>query len=80
MVDLKHKYALLENGVIEPLHYPWGELRAAYYSFEDDKFYLDHDVWGTFMGYKCVAYRHDEILATSDCMDELEVLFDGEKT
>lgn len=80
MIDLRHKYALLENGSIEPLHYSSGELRSAYHSFEDGKFYLDHDVYGTFMGCRCIAYRHDEILATSDSKDELEVFRDGQTT
>lgn len=72
MIDLNHKYALLENGTIEPLYYSWGEMRTSYKG-EDGNYYLDHDVWLSMPGFRrCCAYRHDEIVKTSNDRKELE--------
>ena len=69
-ISLSHKFALLETGEVEPLFYEDGDPRQAYE--EDGKFYLDHDVYGTFMGHLCCVYRHDEIVKTSNDRKELE--------
>lgn len=71
VISLNHKYALLENGTIEPLFYSDGEPRMAYQG-EDGKHYLDHDVWGEFMGRRACFYCRHEIIKTSDDRDELE--------
>ena len=65
MVDLSKKYALLESGEIEPLQYEDGEPRNAYKD-EDGKYYLDHDAYFSIGQLHCMAYRHDEIVKTSD--------------
>lgn len=70
MIDLSHKFALLEDGKIEPLFYGDGEPRQAYE--EDGKFYLDHDVWFEFGGGMYQAYMHSEIVRTADSTEELE--------
>lgn len=70
MINLRHKFALLANGTIEPLYYSDGDMRMAYQ--EDGKYYLDHDVWGDFMGHRCCAFRHDEIVRTANSREELE--------
>lgn len=65
MIDLSKKYALLENGDIEPLQYEDGTQRNAYRDL-DGLYYLDHDACfeiGTMFGY---AYLHDRIVKTSD--------------
>ena len=70
MIDLRHKFALLANGTIEPLYY-YGEMRMAYQ--EDGKYYLDHDVWFSLPGFRrCCAYRHDEIVRTANSREDLE--------
>ena len=65
MIDLSKKYALLESGEIEPLQYDNGEPRNAYKD-EDGKYYLDHDVCFSLGQLHGIAYRHDEIVKTSD--------------
>lgn len=70
MIDLSHKFALLEDGSVEPLFYEDGDPRQAYE--EDGKFYLDHDVWFEFGGGMCQAYMHSEIVRTADSTEELE--------
>lgn len=65
MIDLSKKYALLESGEIEPLQYDNGEPRNAYKD-EDGKYYLDHDVYFSLGQLHGIAYRHDEIVKTSD--------------
>ena len=65
MVDLSKKYALLESGEIEPLQYENGEPRNAYKD-EDGKYYLDHDAYFSIGQLHGIAYRHDEIVKTSD--------------
>lgn len=60
------KYCLLKNGTIESCYYENGELRNIYK--EDDKWYLDHDV---FLNYS-IAYCHSEIVKFSDNKKELE--------
>ena len=65
MIDLSKKYALLESGEIEPLQYDNGEPRNAYKD-EDGKYYLDHDVYFSLGQLQGIAYRHDEIVKTSD--------------
>lgn len=66
MIDLSKKYALLENGDIEPLQYEDGTQRNAYRD-SDRLYYLDHDALiefgGSMYGY---AYLHDRIVKTSD--------------
>lgn len=69
MIDLSHKFALLETGEIEPLFYEDGDPRQAYE--EDGKFYLDHDVYLEFGDGVCQMYMHHEIIATSDREGEL---------
>ena len=69
MINLLHKFALLANGTIEPLYYSDGDMRMAYK--EDGKYYLDHDVWGDFMGHRCCAFLHDEIVRTANTKEEL---------
>ena len=49
MIDVKHRYALLENGTIEPLHYSDGTLRDVYQDW-DGLWYMDHEVRGTYTG------------------------------
>lgn len=70
MIDLSHKFALLEDGKIEPLFYEDGEPRQAYQD-QNGKFYLDHDVWFEFGGGMCQAYMHSEIVRTADSTEEL---------
>jgi len=65
MIDLSKKYALLENGDIEPLQYEDCTQRNAYRDW-DGLYYLDHDIrvrFGSMFGYE---YRHDRIVNTSD--------------
>jgi len=69
MIDLSHKFALLETKEIEPLFYEDGDPRQAYE--EDGKFYLDHDAYWKFGGGVCQMYMHHEIIATSDREEEL---------
>lgn len=69
MINLNHKYALLEDGTIEPLFYEFnGEPRDAYQD-EEGKFYLDHDRW---KNRNLVVYYHHRIIATSDDEEELK--------
>lgn len=69
MIDLSHKFALLETGEIEPLFYEDGDPRQAYE--EDGKFYLDHDEYICLGDSFMLAYMHHEIIATSDREEEL---------
>lgn len=64
-IDLSEKYALLENGDIEPLQYEDCMEGNAYRDW-DGLYYLDHDArveFGSIYGY---AYLHDRIVKTSD--------------
>lgn len=79
MIDLTHKYALLEDGTIEPLYYSDGEMRMAYRD-RDELYYLDHDVWGEIFGHRAIFYHHSRILATSDIRENLEGLHHGQTT
>lgn len=76
MISLKHRYALLNDGTIEPLFYSNGETRMAYKD-EDGKFYLDHDRWGEFLGNRACFYCHHELVRTSDNREELEQEAEG---
>lgn len=73
MIDLKHKYALLENGTVEPLHNPDGSPRHAYQR-EDGKFFLGYIVDIFVNGVKGGwASRNGRIVATSDKKADLEI-------
>jgi len=78
MIDLSKKYALLENGDIEPLQYEDGTQRNAYRDW-DGLYYLDHDIrvrLGSVFGYE---YRHDRIVNTSDTSAVLSLMRKGAK-
>ena len=79
MIDVKHRYALLENGTIEPLHYSDGTLRDVYQDW-DGLWYMDHEVRGTYTGRGCIAFRHDRILSTSDNIFVLEMISHAQTT
>ena len=59
------KYALLEDGTIEPLYYSNGELRRV--EQENGAYYLYHDV---FLG-SCIAYMRHKIIKEADTKEEL---------
>ena len=69
MIDLSHRFALLETGEVEPLFYEDGDPRQAYE--EDGKFYLDHDEHICLGDRFALAYMHHEIIATSDREEDL---------
>lgn len=80
MIDLMHRYALLEDGTIEPLQYYDGEPRDAYQG-EDGLYYFDHDVWDEAANVRFnVQRKHSRILRTGNDRHELEVLTNGETT
>lgn len=82
MIDLKHKYALLEDGTVESLYYENGEPREAYQDY-DGKYYLVHDrlirINRTnrrlirINGANRIALCYSRIVATADDIKELEV-------
>lgn len=59
------KYALLEDGTIEPLYYDNDELRRV--EQENGAYYLYHDV---FKG-SCIAYYRHKIIKEADTKEEL---------
>lgn len=64
---MEHKrYALLENGSIAPLKYSDGSLR--WIEFEDDEYYLYHDVWTG----SALALCRDKIIKEADNLEELK--------
>lgn len=77
MIDLKHKYALLSDGTIEPLHYYDGEPRDAYQD-RNGIFYMDYDVFD--QERFSLQYKHSRIIRTSNKRHELEVLINGKTT
>ena len=67
MINLSNKYALLEDGTVEPLWFDETEQRTCYY--EDGVAYLDHDRWDNpYMQKRC----HSRILATANTEEELQ--------
>ena len=73
MIDLKHKYALLENGTVELLQDPGNSPRHAYQR-EDGKYFLGYTVDIFVNGIKGGwASRNDRIVATSDKKADLEI-------
>lgn len=71
MINLKHKYALLEDGTVEPLYYKNGEPREAFQD-EDGKCYLVHDRLIRINGANSIAFCHLRIIATADDIKEFE--------
>lgn len=73
MIDLRHKYALLEDGSIEPLQYYDGEPRDAYMDYNGN-YYLDHDVYDVVANVRFnILHKRSRIIRTSNDRHELEV-------
>ena len=71
MISLKHKYALLENGRIEPLRYTNGEMR--WVEKEGKTAYLCYDDYKEILGQIATVTHHKvPIVRTANTEEELK--------
>lgn len=73
MINLNHKYALLEDGSIEPLQYYDGEPRDAYMDYNGN-YYLNYDVYDVVANVRFkILHKRSQIIRTSNNRNELGV-------
>ena len=78
MIDLNHRFCLLENGSIEPLWYSNNEPRDAYQ--DEDGYYLNHDEYINLGDRFMIAYVRDKIIQTSNSIAVLQTTELWQKT